>query len=178
MSYLLTEIALEMLGYKFYDIYGVQDEINNFQKHSSSDRANEASTSEANLAQIIGFNTESDRNRKINQNNKEIFDDVSSNLPETLTKLMDNEYNKVRQQVLHNKPTILDNQNPQTVIQSFIDNEHEKLRMEHQILRNFRKIVEQNLLQLNPTSFEKYCQSFKPAVRKQLKRLDGHKKGI
>ncbi|KAM7351673.1 uncharacterized protein ACRADG_004442 [Cochliomyia hominivorax] len=173
MSYLLTEIALEMLGYKFYDIYGIQDEINNFQKHSSGDRPNESTnTTEPNLAHVLGFNVDGDKNRKISQNNKELFDEVNKNLPDTLTKLMDCEYNKVRQQILHNKPTVADNQNPQTVIQGFIDTEHEKLRLEHQILRNFRKIVEQNLLQMNPATFEKYCQTFKPAVRKQLKRLD------
>ncbi|XP_065356719.1 uncharacterized protein LOC135951075 [Calliphora vicina] len=174
MSYLLTEIALEMLGYKFYDIYGTLDEINNFQKPIHTDRSTEAYNAR-NLAQILGVNTEGDRNRKPNQSNKEIFEEVNANLPENLTKLMDTEYNKIRQQVLHNKPVVLDNQNAQSIIQNYIDSEHEKLRMEHQSLRNFRKIVEQNLLQVNPATFEKYCQIFKPA-RKQLKRLDGHKK--
>ncbi|XP_037821199.1 uncharacterized protein LOC119610151 [Lucilia sericata] len=176
MSYLLTEIALEMLGYKFYDIYGMQDEINNFQKQTNTERTSDSNGTETNLAQLLGVNMEGDRNRKSNAaNNKELFEEVNANLPDSLNKLMDCEYNKVRQQVLHNKPVVMDNQNAQAIIQNFIETEHEKLRFEHQSLRNFRKIVEQNLLQVNPATFEKYCQTFKPA-RKQLKRLDGNKK--
>lgn len=175
MSYLLTEIALEMLGYKFYDIYGMQDEINNFQKHSSSDRGNNDASSHESLTHLLGINGNNHNNttdRKLNQTNKE---EVNANLPETLTKLMDIEYNKIRQQVIRNKPAFLETHSGQNSIQSYIDNEHEKLRLEYQNLRNFRKIVEKNLLQINPATFEKYCQTFKPA-RKQVKRLDTNKK--
>ena len=177
MSYLLTEIALEMLGYKFYDIYGIQDEINNFQKHSSSERANNDANPHESLAHLLGINGNNHNNttdRKLNQVNKEVSEEVNANLPETLTKLMDTEYNKIRQQVIRSKPALLETHN-QNSIQSIIDKEHEKLRLEYQNLRNFRKIVEKNLLQINPATFEKYCQTFKPA-RKQVKRLDTNKK--
>lgn len=181
MSYLLTEIALEMLGYKFYDIYGFQDEINNFQNHANADRTSEQNnSSETNLSSLLGMNTATsagaaDWERRRNQ---EMFEEVNGNLPDALTKLMDTEYNKVRQQVLRNKPTATETHSDpkaaQAMAQNFVEAEHRKLRLEIQNLRNFRKVVEQNLLQRNPTTFERYCQIFKPA-RKQLKRLNNNK---
>lgn len=170
MSYLLTEIALEMLGYKFYDIYGVQDEINNFQNLAASDRsanANELSE-EPTLATLLGLSSSAtdSRNYKRSQTN-EFGKRIRINLPESITKLMDTEYSKVRQQLMRNKQSlpVADNQLEPRVVQvmmkNLVESEHEKLLVEQQNLQSFRKLVEESLMHVNPASFEKYIEVFR-----------------
>ncbi|XP_013101775.1 uncharacterized protein LOC106083376 [Stomoxys calcitrans] len=158
MSYLLTEIALEMLGYKFYDIYGVPDDINNFQNVAASDRsANDATSIEPHLSTLLGLDPKSSKRNHTNP--------MLINLPDGVTKLMDAEYNKVRQQLVRKKLSLTgeypDPKTIQTTIQILIESEHEKLLAEQQLLQRFRRIVEENLMNMNTVSFEKYLEGFK-----------------
>ncbi|XP_075151336.1 uncharacterized protein LOC142225463 [Haematobia irritans] len=159
MSYLLTEIALEMLGYKYYDIYGVPDDINNFQNLAASDRTTDGSN-EPHLDTILGVDT---RNAKRSTSTNHLL----INLPEEVTKLMDLEYNKVRQQFLRNKLSLteeyLDPKAMQAKIQYHQESEYDKLTAEKNNLQNFRRVVEDNLRYIKPASFEKHLNGFKNA---------------
>lgn len=179
MSYLLTEIALEMLGYKFYDIYGVQDEINNFQNMANAERScNPHHANEPNLAALLGLlpgASSVDLKESRRSANKSVPADKEADIPNALARVMDIECGKVRQQVLRNKPTPLaaegqlDGQTAKTMANNFVEVEREKLRVEQQTLKTFRRHIEQVLIQMNPNNFEKYCESFK-TERKALKR--------
>ncbi|XP_073823111.1 uncharacterized protein [Musca autumnalis] len=171
MSYLLTEIALEMLGYKFYDIYGVQEDINNFQNLAATDRSSECSTSnEPHLSTVLGLDNTSKRTHNINPSaNTTTNDGIKVKLPDLVVKLTDVEYNKVKEQVIRNKPLqhgenqseIAGAKSSQQAIPHLVELEHQKLLKEQQNLKQFRKYVEQNLMHFNPTCFERYVEMFK-----------------
>ncbi|XP_061396339.1 uncharacterized protein LOC133331969 [Musca vetustissima] len=182
MSYLLTEIALEMLGYKFYDIYGVPEDINNFQNLAATDRGTDGNpaNAEPHLATILGLDNQMSGDRNTTKRNHSNLaqtsqpqppgnstsspqDVIKVKIPELLAKLTDIEINKVKEQVLRNKPSLpADSPNEaKSSIPHLIELQHQKLSVEQQNLQNFRKYVELSLMQFNPVCFEKYLEMFK-----------------
>ncbi|XP_019890321.2 uncharacterized protein LOC101898417 [Musca domestica] len=169
MSYLVTEIALEMLGYTFYDIYGVPEDINNFRSLAATDRSNDGALKEPHLATILGLDANTSKRNNNNPPTAAVntIEATKIKLPELLAKLTDVEIGKVKEQVLRNKPS-LSGENPgetksnqQQAISNLLDLEHQKLISEQQSLRNFRRFIEKNLMQFNPTCFERYLEAFK-----------------
>ncbi|XP_054744800.1 uncharacterized protein LOC129249159 [Anastrepha obliqua] len=186
MSYLLTEIALEMLGYKFYDIDGKFgptsfQQIGIVQQSQSNEFSGEL------LQTIIGFETENlngnistESNRESTVEGVQYCNDLD--IPEKksghtrtfsagLKKLLDLEYERLRSQVeqtVHRDTESFIDKNGgipmegamQDILKTFMLREKDKLEKEAQTLQCFRKLVEKSTFKMDQDVYNQYKKVF------------------
>ncbi|XP_039952888.1 uncharacterized protein LOC126766679 [Bactrocera neohumeralis] len=185
MSYLLTEIALEMLGYKFYDIDGSFGPTN-FQQNTAGQQSQTKEIYTESLQNVMVLDTENENNtttsneRKCDENTKS---DDSSDIAERnygqirtfsagLKKLLDLEYDRLRSQVEQtmqceavrivdaNLNGLQEKNGSDDGLKIFIRKEKEKLKTEAHTLKSFRNLVEKSTFKMNPDVFRQYERVF------------------
>lgn len=185
MSYLLTEIALEMLGYKFYDIDGSFGPTN-FQQITPGQQSQRKEIYAESLQNVMMLDTENENNtttpndRKCDEKTKS---DDSSDVAERncgqirtfsagLKKLLDLEYDRLRSQVEQtmqceafrivdaNLDGSKEKDGSEDGLKIFIRKEKEKLKTEARTLKSFCSLVEKNTLKMNPDVFRQYEKVF------------------
>lgn len=185
MSYLLTEIALEMLGYKFYDTDGNFGPTN-FQQIATGQQCQTKEIFAESLQTIMVLDTENENNNNTaNDGNHEYTKNINSyNITETncgqvrafsagLKKLLDLEYVRLRNQVEQTmqRETVRisdansdrsqeENGNTKDNLKIFILKEKEKLITEARTLKSFRNLVETSTYKINPDVFSQYKRVF------------------
>ncbi|XP_067625714.1 uncharacterized protein [Eurosta solidaginis] len=181
MSYLLTEIALEMLGYKFYDVDGNIGPTS-FQENSISKPCH--IVPDESLQSILGFGVDTEMGmkkthlyREINESGKssqprpnipvQVLSQAST-YPAGLEKLLNLEYGRLlcqTERVVHrekesvissNSDSLRDGNLTQDVLKAFILKEKEKLVNEAQTLQAFRKLVENTAFKMNKDIYKQY----------------------
>ncbi|KAH8282450.1 hypothetical protein KR054_007776 [Drosophila jambulina] len=183
MSYLLTEIALEMLGYKFYDTNGVFH-LTNFQNNSAQLEAhpNEPSLSEfieqtespdkdpvgsATSSKEEALPTEQSRS---NASNPPTVSDVTHpgqrRAPaKALAKIMDYESDKIAGQISARLEkaiarlgaTATDNE---ATLEECINEEKRLICEDADEMLKFREFLQERLQQIDKRPFEKYVRTF------------------
>ncbi|XP_016949334.1 uncharacterized protein LOC108024073 [Drosophila biarmipes] len=166
MSYLLTEIALEMLGYKFYDTNGTFH-LTNFQNNST---VSELLNDEPSLTDFI----ELIESELISQEEQEQEANLATDhVPESgtprrtpakaLAKIMDYESEKIIYQfttrlersVSRRAPT-----DPDVLLGEIIDEEKNLIRADAGVMHKFREFVQARLQRLSQRPYEKYVRTF------------------
>ncbi|XP_034668509.1 uncharacterized protein LOC117901735 [Drosophila subobscura] len=175
MSYLLTEIALEMLGYKFYDTNGTFH-LTNFQTNTALAETN---PNEPSLEELIY----SDEPHRFNGNstagkNKEPIASTSkgqstetSTLPlntrrtpaRALAKIMDYESDKICNQIRARlgKSIIKANAgNNEKMLEECLKEETKLIQEDAIEMQNFRAFLEDRLQRVDKRPYEKYTKTF------------------
>lgn len=182
MSYLLTEIALEMLGYKFYDTNGVFH-LTNFQNNSTQleshpdepsltefieqtecpdeDLDSAASSKEENLT------TEPSRATTSNLPNPTVSDaahPTQRRAPaKALAKIMDYESDKIASQItarLEKAIARLGAADNEAMLEECINEEKRLICEDADEMQKFREFLQGRLQQIDKRPFEKYVRTF------------------
>nr|XP_014096548.1 uncharacterized protein LOC106622024 [Bactrocera oleae] len=185
MSYLLTEIALEMLGYKFYDIDGNFGPTN-FQQITAGQQCQTEEIYAESLQAVMVLDTENENNT--NTPNDAKYDEytktdnfseiVEKNCEQVRTfsaglkKLLNLEYDRLRSQVkqtmkhevVHivdaNGDRLQEENSSEDGLKIFIRKEKETLKSEARTLKSFRNLVEKSTVKMNPDVFRQYDRVF------------------
>ncbi|XP_055846124.1 uncharacterized protein LOC129912051 [Episyrphus balteatus] len=170
MSYLLTEIALDMLGYKFYDTNGTYH-ITDFQSTSSAIDPDEMSLEDIIYpkdVQSVDTNSDSDEcvevpnlpvpSISVNQDQL-----VLQNIRESIEKEVDS----LREEIYRNKTKFIEDNikiirkrdktsktTPKEILDPYNQSENQNLRREAEMLGEFLKNVEEKLEEANPEQFK------------------------
>ncbi|XP_017480676.1 PREDICTED: uncharacterized protein LOC108369957 [Rhagoletis zephyria] len=176
MSYLLTEIALEMLGYKFYDIDGNLGPTS-FQQISMGQQFQSTDLNAESLQSLLGLDED---NGNENAPVDCIRESTVHRAQNGLKKLLDLEYGRLRsqlEQAIHcDTAAFIDynDANPneesmnQGYLRRFVLNEREKLEREAQSLQSFRNLVEKNVFTMNQEVFMQYKKVFVSSNKAKL----------
>ncbi|CAD6997630.1 unnamed protein product [Ceratitis capitata] len=180
MSYLLTEIALEMLGYKFYDIDGNHGPTN-FQQVSAGEESRRNEISGETLQTIIGLGPDAE-NVHINGSIKSVEEHANIENDKSVTgeteqkhsysaglkRLLDLEYKRLHNQFEHavndEADQLIDTSDEENskddILKMFLLKEKEKIEREAQTLQSFRKLVEKSTYMMNKEVFNQYKRIF------------------
>ncbi|EDV58563.1 uncharacterized protein LOC6543398 [Drosophila erecta] len=173
MSYLLTEIALEMLGYKFYDTNGTFH-LTNFQNNST---LSESHPDEPSLTEFIEqTNQEPELQQELHTLGlREEADLVADTIPETrnprrtpakaLAKIMEYESEKIVNQIstrLECSVARRAAEDSDEQIVEIIDEERRLIASDAAVMHKFREFVQSRLQRLDKRPYEKYARTFGP----------------
>ncbi|EDW88846.1 uncharacterized protein LOC6528067 [Drosophila yakuba] len=175
MSYLLTEIALEMLGYKFYDTNGTFH-LTNFQNNST---LSELHPDEPSLAEFIEqTNQEPEQQQQQELHTlavREGADLDASTIPESrnprrtpakaLAKIMDYESEKIVNQIstrLERSVARRAAADSDEQLAEIIDEERKLIASDAAVMHKFREFVQSRLQRLDKLPYEKYARTFGP----------------
>ncbi|XP_043643774.1 uncharacterized protein LOC122613571 [Drosophila teissieri] len=173
MSYLLTEIALEMLGYKFYDTNGTFH-LTNFQNNST---LSELHPDEPSLAEFIEqTNQEPEQQQELHTlAMKEDADVDAATIPESrnprrtpakaLAKIMDYESEKIVNQIstrLERSVARRAAAESDEQLAEIIDEERKLIASDAAVMHKFREFVQSRLQRLDKGPYEKYARTFGP----------------
>nr|NP_001285654.1 uncharacterized protein Dmel_CG34179, isoform C [Drosophila melanogaster]AHN54169.1 uncharacterized protein Dmel_CG34179, isoform C [Drosophila melanogaster] len=172
MSYLLTEIALEMLGYKFYDTNGTFH-LTNFQNNST---LSETHPDEPSLQEFIEYTNEELKQDAQQQEphtlavQEESYLDAPT-IPESryarrtpakaLAKIMDYESEKIVNQIstrLEGSVSRRAAADSDEQLAEIINEERKLIEADAEVIHNFRELVESRLQRLDKRPYEKYAQ--------------------
>ncbi|XP_011194051.1 uncharacterized protein LOC105219538 [Zeugodacus cucurbitae] len=185
MSYLLTEIALEMLGYKFYDIDGNFGPTN-FQHVTAGQQCQANEICAESLQTVMVLDTENENVTNVSNDGNHTENSKKSNSTDIvdksgqertfsagLKKLLDLEYERLRSQVeqsikqeavritdANGDRTLEKNANTKDTLKTFVLKEKEKLKTESRNLKLFRNLVETSTYKMNPDVFSQYKRVF------------------
>ncbi|KAH8334099.1 hypothetical protein KR059_006671 [Drosophila kikkawai] len=174
MSYLLTEIALEMLGYKFYDTNGVFH-LTNFQNNSTEVHPNEPPLTEF-IEQTESPDEDLDNGAA---SSKEENVTTASSNPSTapdithvtqrrapakaLAKIMAYESDKISTQItarLEKAMAQLGAADDEALIEECINEEKRLICEDADEMQKFREFLQARLQQIDKRPFEKYERTF------------------
>ncbi|EDV31545.1 uncharacterized protein Dana_GF15408 [Drosophila ananassae] len=176
MSYLLTEIALEMLGYKFYDTNGTFH-LTNFQNNTAHAETN---SDEPSLSEFIE-QPESSNGEPQTRNGAASHWDVEREkelqLPasgfqkprrtpaKALAKIMDYESDKIASQIaarLEKAAVRAGSTDNEEILKKIIEEEKKLISEDATEMRRFREYLQGRLLRLDKQAYEKYLRTFGP----------------
>ncbi|XP_017004210.1 uncharacterized protein [Drosophila takahashii] len=173
MSYLLTEIALEMLGYKFYDTNGTFH-LTNFQNNSTHSELHPDEPSlTAFIEQAESPDQESISRAVAVQDQEEEADLVADPVSESrnprrtpakaLAKIMDYESEKIVNQIRTRLERSL-GRRPEAdsgeLLGEIMDEERILIRADASVMRKFREFLQTRLQRLDQRPYEKYMRTF------------------
>ncbi|XP_017097104.3 uncharacterized protein [Drosophila bipectinata] len=171
MSYLLTEIALEMLGYKFYDTNGTFH-LTNFQNNTAHAETNsdepslsefidqpESSNGEAQMRNGAPKNWELPREQDIQLPN---FQKPRRTPAKALAKIMDYESDKIASQIAARleKAFQRSGATDEAVLREIIEEEKALITDDAAGMRRFREYLEERLQRMDKQPYEKYQRTF------------------
>ncbi|KAH8255406.1 hypothetical protein KR038_002498 [Drosophila bunnanda] len=179
MSYLLTEIALEMLGYKFYDTNGVFH-LTNFQNNSTQ---LESHPDEPSLTEFIEQTESPDEDldaRAASSKEKSLPMERSRSTPsnpptvaevtqgrrapaKALAKIMDYESDKIVGQIttrLENAISRHGAADNEVMLEQCINKEKRLICEDADAMQKFREFLQIHLQQIDERPFEKYERTF------------------
>ncbi|XP_002132211.1 uncharacterized protein [Drosophila pseudoobscura] len=176
MSYLLTEIALEMLGYKFYDTNGTFH-LTNFQTNTAlaDTNPNEPSLEEliySDEPRVNGKSTKGKKKEPAASTSKGLSAE-SAPMPlnnrrtpaRALAKIMDYESDKICNQIrsrLAKSITKHNAANNETLLLECFQDETKMIQEDAIEIQNFRSYLENRLLLVDKRPYEKYTKTFGP----------------
>ncbi|XP_017130776.1 uncharacterized protein LOC108148302 [Drosophila elegans] len=161
MSYLLTEIALEMLGYKFYDTNGTFH-LTNFQNTSTH---SESHPDEPSLAEFI-------EQRTVQNEADPVAAPSQAPIPDSrhprrtpakaLAKIMDYESEKIVNQISARLERSVWRRaaDSEELLGEVMDEERRLIRADAGEIRKFREFLQSRLQRLDKRPFEKYERTF------------------
>lgn len=176
MSYLLTEIALEMLGYKFYDTNGTFH-LTNFQNNTAHAETN---SDEPSLSEFIEQPESSNgepQTRNGDDSHWDLQRDKEPQLPgagfqkprrtpaKALAKIMDYESDKIASQIvtrLEKGATRTGATDNEEILKEMVDAERKLITEDAAEMRRFREYLQGRLLRLDKQAYEKYLRTFGP----------------
>ncbi|XP_020810800.1 uncharacterized protein LOC110186099 [Drosophila serrata] len=179
MSYLLTEIALEMLGYKFYDTNGVFH-LTNFQNNSTQleSHPDEPSLTEfieqaesldedldggAAASKEVNLPTELSRSTASNPPNVADVTHCRRAPAKALAKIMDYESDKIAAQItnrLEKEISRLGAYDNEIMLEQCIHEEKRLICEDADAMQKFREFLQIHLQQIDNRPFEKYERTF------------------
>ncbi|XP_030377543.1 uncharacterized protein LOC115626338 [Scaptodrosophila lebanonensis] len=181
MSYLLTEIALEMLGYKFYDTNGTFH-LTNFQQSTPSS-SNDKDLDEPPLSEFIDQPASTTIQNGDASNDQEVpttssshndsqaakpAENLESKVRRTpakaLAKIKSYESDKIKVQIKARVQKSIDEQKTkpnEQELQKFLDDEKMKVMEDAATMRHFREYLEDRLQRMDSRLFEKYQRTFR-----------------
>nr|XP_016941874.2 uncharacterized protein LOC108018799 [Drosophila suzukii] len=172
MSYLLTEIAVEMLGYKFYDTNGTFH-LTNFQNNSTHC---EPHTDEPSLTDFIEQIELLHEKPNVQVERKPEEADLGANhVPDSrnprrtpakaLAKIMDYESEKIINQIstrLERSVSRRTAADSDVLLGEITDEENNLIRADANVMRKFREFLQARLQRLDKRPYEKYVRNFGP----------------
>ncbi|XP_022233384.1 uncharacterized protein LOC111081589 [Drosophila obscura] len=175
MSYLLTEIALEMLGYKFYDTNGTFH-LTNFQTNTALAETN---PNEPSLEELIysdephrvNGSSAAGKNKEPVASTSKGLSTESASLPlntrrtpaRALAKIMDYESDKICNQIRSRlaRSIIKGNaSNSETLLEECFKAETKLIQEDSIEMQNFRAFLEDRLQRVDKRPYEKYTKTF------------------
>ncbi|XP_017079533.1 uncharacterized protein LOC108113464 [Drosophila eugracilis] len=172
MSYLLTEIALEMLGYKFYDTNGIFH-LTNFQNNSTH---SESHPEEPSLTEFIEQPESPDKETPCQDLGVET--DLVAGLSiapdlrnprrtpaKALAKIMDYEKEKIINQISTRLEQLVARRAAvysEQLLAEIMDEEEKLIREDASEMRKFREFLQTRLQRLDKGPYEKYVRTFGP----------------
>ncbi|XP_017152099.1 uncharacterized protein LOC108162066 [Drosophila miranda] len=177
MSYLLTEIALEMLGYKFYDTNGTFH-LTNFQANTAQPDTN---PNEPSLEELI-YSDEPQKGNETSTKGKKKVPAASTSKglsaesapmhlnnrrtpARALAKIMDYESDKICNQIrsrLAKSITKRNAANNETLLLECFKDETKIIQEDAIEIQKFRSYLENRLLLVDKRPYEKYTKTFGP----------------
>ncbi|XP_017056489.1 uncharacterized protein LOC108098218 [Drosophila ficusphila] len=172
MSYLLTEIALEMLGYKFYDTNGIFH-LTNFQNNTT---LSESHPDEPSLTEFIeqaesadgfppGQTSQKDADPVAGPSNALTLDSHNPRRTpaKALAKILDYESDKIVNQIsarLQRSVVRRAAGHSEELLGEVVDEERRLIKEDAAEMRKFREFLQSRLQRLDKRPYEKYVRTF------------------